>query len=44
MTFTEAQYIIIGTEDGWLEYSKERYKEAKEYIIKHIDLLNFDFV
>lgn len=33
----EAQYIIIGIEDGWLKGDQKYYDEAKQYIIDHID-------
>lgn len=32
LTKAEAQYIIIGTEDGWLEYNEKLYKEAKRML------------
>lgn len=32
MTIKEAKYIIIGTEDGWLKYSKYDYEEAIQLV------------
>lgn len=32
LTKEEARYIVIGTEDGWLEYNKRDYEKAKEVI------------
>ena len=28
----EALYIVIGTEDGWLEYNKKEYELAKKIL------------
>ena len=28
----EALYIVIGTEDGWLEYDKKEYELAKKFL------------
>ena len=31
----EALYIVIGTEDGWLEYNKKEYEEALKWLECH---------
>lgn len=36
MTFEEAQYIIIGMEDGWFIGTQKDYEEAKKYVIDHV--------
>lgn len=35
MTFEQAQYIVIGMEDGWLVGTQKDYEEAKKYVIDH---------
>lgn len=32
LTKEEAQYIVIGTEDGWLKYDAKAYKEAVKWL------------
>lgn len=31
----EALYIVIGMEDGWLEYDKKSYEEALKWLECH---------
>lgn len=35
LTEEEAKYIVIGTEDGWLEYDEIAYEEALKWLECH---------
>ena len=35
LTKEEAQYIVVGTQDGWLEYDKKSYEEALKWLECH---------
>lgn len=35
LTKEKAQYIVVGTQDGWLEYDKKSYEEALKWLECH---------